>query len=155
VAFGPACDLEREAGHPRSDTPHRRSVVSQNSSKETILSMSDEPKKPGEKRGPPDEDYGEVREPETFRIERLLPGPIERVWSYLTEPEKRRRWFGAGPMELRAGGRVKLQFRFSELSREKTPPTKGDECELTGESRVTIHRACLATHGAVSQMLRK
>jgi hypothetical protein len=93
------------------------------------------PKKPGGKGREPDDEYGELTEPETFRIERLLPGPIERVWSYLTEPEKRKRWFGAGPMELRAGGRVKLQFKFSELSAEKTPPTKGDECEIPG--RVT------------------
>ncbi len=97
--------------------------------------MTDGPKKPGDKRRQPDDEYGEVKEPETFRIERLLPGPIERVWSYLTEPEKRRRWFGAGPMELRPGGRVELQFRFSELSAEKTPPTKDDECEVP--ARVT------------------
>jgi len=38
-------------------------------------------------------------------------------------------------MELRADGRVELQFRFSELSAEKTPPTKSDECEVPG--RVT------------------
>jgi len=93
--------------------------------------MSDGPKKPSDKRN----EYGEVGEPGTFRIERLLPGPIERVWSYVTEPEKRRRWFGAGPMELRPGGRVELQFKFSELTAEKTPPTKDDECEVPG--RVT------------------
>jgi uncharacterized protein YndB with AHSA1/START domain len=38
-------------------------------------------------------------------------------------------------MQLRPGGRVGLQFRFSELSAEKTPQTKGDECEVPG--RVT------------------
>jgi uncharacterized protein YndB with AHSA1/START domain len=97
--------------------------------------MSDGPTKPGDGRRQPDDVYGEVKEPGTFRIERLLPGPIERVWSYLTEPEKRRRWFGAGPMELRAGGRVELQFKFSALSAEKTPPNKADECEVPG--RVT------------------
>ena len=97
--------------------------------------MSDGSKKPGDRRRQPNDEYGERKEPETFRIERLLPGPIERVWSYLTEPEKRRRWFGGGQMDLRAGGRVELQFRFSELSAEKTPPTKGDECEVSG--RVT------------------
>ena len=97
--------------------------------------MSNGPTKPGEKRRQADDARGEVTEPGTFRIERLLPGPIERVWSYLTEPEKRRRWFGAGPMELRAGGRVQLQFKFSQLSAEKTPPNKADECEVRG--RVT------------------
>lgn len=82
----------------------------------------------------PDE-HGIASEPDTFRIERILPGPLERVWAYLTEPEKRRKWFGAGPMELRVGGRVALQFRFSELTTEKTPPNNDDSCEVPG--RVT------------------
>jgi uncharacterized protein YndB with AHSA1/START domain len=38
-------------------------------------------------------------------------------------------------MELRVGGRVELQFRFSELTTEKTPPNKDDSCEVPG--RVT------------------
>jgi uncharacterized protein YndB with AHSA1/START domain len=97
--------------------------------------MNDGPKKPGAKRKQSDDEYGDVREPGTFRIERLLPGPIERVWSYLTEPGKRKKWFAAGEMDLRVGGRVQLQFRFSELSAGKTPPTKTNECEVPG--RVT------------------
>jgi uncharacterized protein YndB with AHSA1/START domain len=94
--------------------------------------MNDGSKKPGAKRKQRDDEYGYVREPGTFRIERLLPGPIERVWSYVTEPEKRKKWFAAGEMDLRVGGRVELQFRFSELSAEKTPPTKANECEVPG-----------------------
>jgi uncharacterized protein YndB with AHSA1/START domain len=97
------------------------------------ISMSDGPAKPRDKRRKPDDSYGQVAQPGTFRIERLLPGPIERVWSYVTEPEKRRKWFGSGPMELRAGGQVKLQFKFAELSAEKTPPTKAGECEVPGQ----------------------
>jgi uncharacterized protein YndB with AHSA1/START domain len=97
--------------------------------------MSAGPKKPND----PDDripgEHGAASEPGTFRIERILPGSIERVWAYLTEPEKRKKWFGAGPMELRVGGRVTLQFRFSELTKEKTPPTKEDSCEIPG--RVT------------------
>ena len=92
--------------------------------------MSDGPKKPHRR---PRNEYGELTEPGTFRIERLLPGPIERVWSYLTDPEKRRKWFGDGPMDLRPGGPVKLQFRFSGLSAEKTPATKADTCEVPGQ----------------------
>jgi uncharacterized protein YndB with AHSA1/START domain len=82
----------------------------------------------------PDE-HGAATGPGTFRIERLLPGPIERIWAYLTEPDKRKQWFADGPMELRAEGRVELQFRFSELTTEKTPPGKDDSCEVPG--RVT------------------
>jgi uncharacterized protein YndB with AHSA1/START domain len=37
-----------------------------------------------------EDEYGAITRPGTFRIERLLPGPIERVWAYMTEPEKRR-----------------------------------------------------------------
>ena len=94
--------------------------------------MSDGWQKSRNERRQRGDEYGEVREPETFRIERLLPGPIERVWSYLTEPKKRKKWFGDGQMELRDGGRVALQFRFSKLSAEKTPPGKSDECEVPG-----------------------
>jgi uncharacterized protein YndB with AHSA1/START domain len=60
--------------------------------------------------------YGVPLEPGTLRLERLLPGPIERVWSYLVEPEKRRKWFAGGQMEQREGGYMELQFRHRELS---------------------------------------
>ena len=33
--------------------------------------------------------YGVLTEPQTLKIERLLPGPIERVWAYLTDSELR------------------------------------------------------------------
>jgi uncharacterized protein YndB with AHSA1/START domain len=65
--------------------------------------------------------YGTVIAPQTFRIERLLPGPIDRVWSYLTESEKRKKWLAAGPMELHLGGKVELEFHNSELSPKFEP----------------------------------
>ena len=46
----------------------------------------------------------------TVRLERLLPGPIERVWAYLTESDKRATWFASGPFELRVGGKADLHF---------------------------------------------
>ena len=49
---------------------------------------------------------GIVTAPDTVRIERLLPGPIERVWSYLTESEKRGTWLARGDMDLRPGGTI-------------------------------------------------
>ena len=95
--------------------------------------MNAGPKRPKRrKRRAPDE-YGAASERGTFRIDRILPGPIERVWAYLTEAEKRREWFGAGPMELRVGGRITFQFRFSELTTESTPPTKDDACKVQGQ----------------------
>jgi uncharacterized protein YndB with AHSA1/START domain len=66
-------------------------------------------------------DYGVVIEPGTVRFERLLPGPIERVWAYLTESDKRAKWLASGPMELRVGGGVELLFRNSDLSPTSEP----------------------------------
>jgi uncharacterized protein YndB with AHSA1/START domain len=70
-------------------------------------------------------DHGVVMEAGTVRFERLLPGPIERVWSYLTESDKRGKWLASGPMELRAGGRVELFFDHARLSpHAEEPPAK-------------------------------
>jgi uncharacterized protein YndB with AHSA1/START domain len=94
--------------------------------------MSGRKKRPHGPRQHRDEKYGVLKDSETFRIERLLPGPIERVWSYLTDPERRRKWFGDGPMELRAGGGVELQFEFSGLSSESTPADQENSCTVVG-----------------------
>ena len=51
-------------------------------------------------------EYGVVTESRTIRMERLLPGPIERVWDYLTDSAKRGKWFAAGKMDLRVGGDI-------------------------------------------------
>ena len=99
--------------------------------------MSAEPKKQNEKAGP--SEYGMVTGPGTVRLERVLPGPIERVWAYLTEPEKRGKWLASGAMELRVGGRVELVFNHAELSAEKTPPEeykKNESCTFRN-GRVT------------------
>jgi uncharacterized protein YndB with AHSA1/START domain len=66
-------------------------------------------------------DFGVVTEPGTVRIERLLPAPVEGVWTYLSDPQKRGTWLASGPMELRVGGNVELQFDHARLSAEPTP----------------------------------
>ena len=57
--------------------------------------------------------------PDTVRLERLLPGPVERVWAYLTESDKRAQWLAAGRMDLRVGGKVQLEFDNSKLPNEQ------------------------------------
>jgi len=54
--------------------------------------------------------------PSTIRLERLLPGPVERVWAYLTESKKRATWLAAGEFDLRVGGKVELIFDNDKLS---------------------------------------
>lgn len=66
-------------------------------------------------------EYAVVAGTATIRIERLLPGPIDLVWDYLTDSKKRGKWFAAGEMELRVGGKVELIFNNSGLSPMKEP----------------------------------
>ena len=84
-------------------------------------------------------EYGVVTEPGTVRMERLLPGSIERVWAYLTESEKRAKWLAGGDMEMRVGGRVELKFLHANLSAEKTPPERYKKMAggHTSQGRVT------------------
>lgn len=65
--------------------------------------------------------FGTLVAPGTLRLQRSLPGPIERVWHYLTDSEARGRWLARGPMDLRVGGEVRLEFRHDDLSDEHAP----------------------------------
>lgn len=85
-------------------------------------------------------DFGVRIEPSTIRFERVLPGPIERVWAYLTEPAKRARWLAAGPMDLVPGGRVELRFHNSQLSGTDEPVPE----RWRREDRGTVHGRVLA-----------
>jgi uncharacterized protein YndB with AHSA1/START domain len=67
--------------------------------------------------------------PATVRLERLLPGPVERVWTYLTDSQKRATWFCGGEFDLRVGGRIRLEFDHASLSREKLTPEKHKNSE--------------------------
>jgi uncharacterized protein YndB with AHSA1/START domain len=80
--------------------------------------------------------YGELIEPATLKIQRLLPGPIERVWAYLTESELRRKWLAAGPMEMKAGAPFELVWRNDELTDPpgQRPPGFGEEHRM--QSRI-------------------
>lgn len=79
-------------------------------------------------------EYGVVPEAGAVRFERILPGPIERAWSYLTDSERSGTWLAAGPMELCVGGAVELHFRQGELSPHAQPTPEryrtadGDNC---------------------------
>ena len=63
-----------------------------------------------------DTDYATLTAADTVRIERVLPGPIERVWAYLTDGELRRPWLAAGDMDLHEGAPFELVWRNDTLS---------------------------------------
>jgi uncharacterized protein YndB with AHSA1/START domain len=81
--------------------------------------------------------YGVLIEPATLKIQRLLPGPIERVWAYLTDSKLRRKWLAAGEMEMRVGAPFELVWRNDELTNPpgQRPPGFGDEHRM--QSRIT------------------
>jgi len=83
---------------------------------------------------------GEVIDKQTVRFQRLLPGPIERVWAYLTEADKRARWFAGGAMELHEGGAASLFFQHKNLMQpgETAPENYKQAVEgFSFETRVT------------------
>jgi uncharacterized protein YndB with AHSA1/START domain len=75
--------------------------------------------------------------PSTIRFERLLPGPVDRVWAYLTESKKRATWLAAGEFELRVGGRIELHFDNESLSDEAAPPGAMGAGKHTSTGKIT------------------
>ena len=82
-----------------------------------------------------------VLSPTEIRFERLLPGPIETVWSYLVDADKRGEWLASGPLEPRVGGKVVLRFKHANLSPNRAPPPEEyaqmDADGHSGEETVT------------------
>jgi uncharacterized protein YndB with AHSA1/START domain len=81
--------------------------------------------------------FGAITEPATLKIQRLLPGPIERVWSYITDDKLRRQWMAAGHMEQKVGATVEFVWRNDELTRPPGVRPSGFPEEHRMTSRVT------------------
>jgi uncharacterized protein YndB with AHSA1/START domain len=81
--------------------------------------------------------YGEITEPGTLTIQRRLPGPIERVWAYLTKSDLRRQWLAAGAMEMKVGASCELVWRNAELNDPPSPTPPGHSEEHRMEVRIT------------------
>jgi uncharacterized protein YndB with AHSA1/START domain len=81
--------------------------------------------------------YGTLTEPTTLKIQRLLPGPIERIWAYLTESDQRRKWLAAGKMEMKVGAPFEFVWRNNELTDPpgERPAGFGEEHRM--KSRIT------------------
>ncbi|MEL7488714.1 MAG: SRPBCC family protein [Pseudomonadota bacterium] len=76
------------------------------------------------------DDYGDLGDDGILRFVRMLPGPIDRVWAYLTEPEKRAQWFCGGETAREPGGKVVFDFDHSKLTPHDDPfPEKHKELE--------------------------
>ena len=91
-------------------------------------------------------DVGILVAPGTVRFERTLPGPIERVWAYLTEPEKRATWLAGGAMQLQVGGDVELFFKHVDLSPISAPTPERFAAHVGGSSLRGTVTACEPPH---------
>lgn len=81
--------------------------------------------------------YGVLTEPATLTIQRILPGPVERVWAYLTESEMRKKWLAAGDMEMEVGAPFTFVWRNDELSDSPGRRPSGFQEESRMQSRIT------------------
>jgi uncharacterized protein YndB with AHSA1/START domain len=82
--------------------------------------------------------FGKLIEPTTLLIQRLLPGPIERVWAFLTESDLRRRWLASGDMELKVGAPFTMVWRNDELTDPPEARPEGFGAEESMESRIIL-----------------
>ena len=53
---------------------------------------------------------GVLRDLHTVEFKRLIPGPIELAWEFLTKREKLKTWFADVTLEPRLGGAVDIHF---------------------------------------------
>jgi uncharacterized protein YndB with AHSA1/START domain len=84
-------------------------------------------------------DYATETAPGTIRFERHMPGPITRLWDFLTHPTIRGRWLATGPMDLVEGGKYEMVIRHDELTphAEIAPPGMDSPKGVTLRGEVT------------------
>jgi len=85
----------------------------------------------------PNDGYGILTEPTTLTIQRFLPGPIERIWAFLTESDLRRQWLASGDMKLEVGAPFTLTWRNAELTDPPEVRPPGQPGEHSMDSRIT------------------
>lgn len=64
---------------------------------------------------------GRAVAPDTFVLERTLKAPIERVWSYFVDSDKRSRWFTGGDTLSANGQAFSILFAHRNITSEKPP----------------------------------
>ena len=78
---------------------------------------------------------GRATAPDTFVLERTLKAPIDRVWSYFVDADKRSRWFTGGDTLSANGQAFSILFAHRNITNEK-PPERWAQME-SGEFAMT------------------
>lgn len=76
---------------------------------------------------------GERIDASTIRFVRLLPGPIERVWQFIVDGDKRKLWLCGGDVPAAVGEPTAMHFDNASLSDEADiePPARFGELPAT------------------------
>jgi uncharacterized protein YndB with AHSA1/START domain len=67
-------------------------------------------------------DFARITGPTSLTLVRHLPGPIERVWAYLTDPQFLVTWFSDGSVSHSVGGEVRFDMGASGRVTAFQPP---------------------------------
>ena len=67
---------------------------------------------------------------DTVQFERLLPGPIDVVWEYLTVSDRMASWLAHADIEPHKGGSARLQW--DDWSTDEPPPNGAPHWTATG-----------------------
>jgi uncharacterized protein YndB with AHSA1/START domain len=74
-----------------------------------------------------------------IEIRRILNGPIDRVWEYLTDGDLRKRWFCGGATAPEAGGPIVFDFDHSRLSAQGPPEKYGDSNTAQMSGKILVY----------------
>lgn len=75
-------------------------------------------------------DMGKVLNSHTVQFERVFPGPIERVFDYLSKPELLEQWLMPASVAPHVGGRI--EFKSSQVPETADAPPAGQTCWIRG-----------------------
>jgi uncharacterized protein YndB with AHSA1/START domain len=78
-------------------------------------------------------DFAKKLDDHTIQFVRILPGPIEKIWSYLEDSDKRGQWFAKGVLPKNVGDTFEMRFKHSELSpHQAAAPERMKEVDKNG-----------------------
>lgn len=81
--------------------------------------------------------FGVLTSPSTLVLERTLPGPVERVWSYLVDSDLRQQWLASGTLDPKPAASFELVWRNDELSKSDDKRPEGFGAEHRATCQVT------------------